>query len=300
VGDFAFWMSKLPHLRVDRAHGGPAPHKPLLLLVILDLAEQDELPTEVLPLSPELAFRFYTYWSIVAARRSHRPDIRLPFHYLQSDGFWSAVDEMGNPSPGRKLTRFARLPFDFYQFAKDPASRDKARRVLIATYFTKSEQIALSEAVGLPVPSGTDLEHEAAYRSPRDAARAGRDARFRLNVVAAYNYACALTGYSLTTITAGSVVDAAHIHEFADSRNDDLKNGLALCKNVHWSFDLGLWTIANDYHVIVAVGRFKEESPNGRSLAEYHGERLRLPADSNLWPSPIHLAWHRKNRFVGF
>jgi putative restriction endonuclease len=39
--------------------------------------------------------------------------------------------------------------------------------------------------------------------------------------VAAYNYTCALTRYRLTTIAGGSIVDAAHIHQFSDSRNND-------------------------------------------------------------------------------
>jgi putative restriction endonuclease len=48
-------------LRFDRASGDPAPHKPLLLLVVLEMDEQGLLPNEVLPLTPELAFRFCTY-----------------------------------------------------------------------------------------------------------------------------------------------------------------------------------------------------------------------------------------------
>jgi len=34
------WLGKLAHLKVDKARGDPAPHKPLLLLVVLELAEQ--------------------------------------------------------------------------------------------------------------------------------------------------------------------------------------------------------------------------------------------------------------------
>src|SRR5687767_12397161 len=98
-------LAKLAKLKVDRATGDPAPHKPLLLLVVLELAEQGVLAAPVLPLTPELAFRFFTYWSIVAHRRTQRPDIRLPFHHLQSDGFWSALGDDGKPSPDRRLTR---------------------------------------------------------------------------------------------------------------------------------------------------------------------------------------------------
>jgi len=57
-----YWLTKFANLRIDCARGDPAPHKPLLLLVICDLAEQGGLP-QVLPLSPDLAFRFHTYWS---------------------------------------------------------------------------------------------------------------------------------------------------------------------------------------------------------------------------------------------
>src|SRR6266446_9721920 len=104
MGNTEDWLAKLVHLRIDRARGDPAPHKPLLLLVILELAEQGLLPEDLLPLSPELAFRFFTFWNVVAHRRTRPPDVRLPFHYLQSDGLWSALGEDGKPSPNSRLT----------------------------------------------------------------------------------------------------------------------------------------------------------------------------------------------------
>jgi putative restriction endonuclease len=293
------WLEKLAKLNVYRAKGGAAPHKPLLLLVILELAEQGLLPRDVLPLTPELAFRFCTYWSVVAHRRTQKPDVRLPFHHLSTDGFWSPLQEDGSPSPDDRLTRFAALTSDFVAFALDPAWRDKGRRILIAKYFQPGERVALYSLLGMPIPSDNDIARDANHRSPEEAKRQGREIRFRLNIVAAYNYTCALTGYRLTTITAGSIVDAAHIHRFSDSRNNDPRNGLALCKNAHWLFDNGLWTIADDYSVIVAVGRFSEDSPDHKSLRDYHGEKIRLPDDNRLWPSPIHLAWHRKHVFQG-
>jgi putative restriction endonuclease len=146
------WLGKFSKLRVDRARGDPAPHKPLLLLVMCDLAESGDL-REVVSLSPELAFRFCTYWSIVAARRSQRPDVRLPFHFLSGDGIWSALDQRGEPSPDKNLTKHARLPSDLVAFLEDPANREKARHLLIAKYFRPSEQIALYEMIGLPATS---------------------------------------------------------------------------------------------------------------------------------------------------
>jgi putative restriction endonuclease len=108
-----------------------------------------------------------------------------------------------------------------------------------------------------------------------------------------------LTGNRLTTITAGNIVDAAHIHQFADSRNYDPRNGIALSKNAHWLFDNGLWTLTDDYKVIVAVGRFSEDIPDQKGLLQYHEQSLRLPSENRLWPDPLHIAWHRKHRFQG-
>jgi len=291
------WLAKFARLRVDRARGDPAPHKPLLLLVALELAEQGQLPEDVLSLSPELAFRFLTFWNVVAHRRTQPPDVRLPFHYLQSDGFWSALDENNKSSPDKRLTRYAALNEEFVAFAKDPVLRDKARRILIEKYFQPAERVALYSLVGLHVTDEKDSIAETIDNAVYYARQQGREARFRLTVVAAYDYACALTNYRLTTIDAGSIVDAAHIHQFADSRNNDARNGLALSKNAHWLFDQGLWTIADDYTVIVAIGQFTEQSPDQKALRDYHGQKIRLPKDPVLWPNPIHLAWHRKNKF---
>src|SRR6266481_1515435 len=95
----AQWLGKLTNLKVDKARGDPAPHKPLLLLVVLELGEQTQSFGDILALTPELAFRFCTYWSIVAHRRTQAPDLRYPLYHLKSDGFWSPLGEDGKPAP---------------------------------------------------------------------------------------------------------------------------------------------------------------------------------------------------------
>jgi hypothetical protein len=142
------WLGKMAKLHVYKSKDGPAPHKPLLLLVVLDMAEAGALPHKTLPLTPDLAFQFCSFWAIVAHRRKQKPDVRLPFHHLKTDGFWSALDENSNPSPDVRLTRFAELTSDFVAFAKEPAFREQARRILIAKYFQPAERVALYTMVG--------------------------------------------------------------------------------------------------------------------------------------------------------
>ena len=71
---------------------GTLPHKPLLLLVVLDLAQESVLGPDTLPLTPQLAFRFCAYWSIVAHRRNQKPDMRFPFTKLKTEGVWTPLD----------------------------------------------------------------------------------------------------------------------------------------------------------------------------------------------------------------
>jgi putative restriction endonuclease len=297
------WLDKFCRLRVDRASGDIAPHKPLLLLVVCDLAEEGLLRGNRLALTPQLASRFFSYWPIVAQRRRRAPDVRLPFHHLGSDGVWIPLDQDGNHSPARLTTRAAELPSDLVAVLSEASQRDQLRQLLIARYFQPSEQIALYEAIGLPVPPRIEIEQNAIYGNAAAAAKlVGREARFRIRVLAAYEYTCALTGHRLTTISGASIVDAAHIHQFADSRNNDIDNGIALSKNAHWLFDHGLWTLSDDYEVIeviVASDAFEESAPHDAILLSMkQGARILLPKDTALRPNLAHLDWHRRKRFA--
>src|SRR5580698_6432450 len=120
------WLTRISKLNVYKAKGGPAPHKPLLLLVLLEMAEQRLLPEKTLPLTPDLAFRFDSYSGIVAHRRTQRPDVRFPFHHLESDGFWSALTEAGDPSPDFRLTRYAEMDGSFLDCMKEATWRERA------------------------------------------------------------------------------------------------------------------------------------------------------------------------------
>ena len=145
--------------------------------------------------------------------------------------------------------------------------RDQARRLIAAKYFTGGERTALCALLDIPVPTESQMLRETAALEQTAAVEQGREARFRLTVIPAYNYTCALTGYRLVTVTSGSIVDAAHIHQFADSRNNDPRNGLALCKNAHWLFDIGLWTLDDDYRVRVASTKFSESGTDALLLS---------------------------------
>lgn len=288
------WLRILGKLRVDRSKG-IAPHKPLLLLVLLEMLEKAELQSPVLQLTPETAFRFSQFATIVAHRRTQRLDIRLPFYHLVSDGIWSTFTKEGEESRDPKWTQYVRINEEFFSLSQSAEFRLAARTILIRTYFEPAEQMALASLANIAIE---DLDFsETLVRESEASYQRGRDVRFRLDIVAAYNYTCALTGYRVTTIDGASIIDAAHIHQFSESRNNDPKNGIALCKNAHWMFDQGLWSLDEDYQVIVAQTAFDEATRDQKSLRDFHGTQIALPSNTNLWPDPLHLAWHRKHKF---
>jgi putative restriction endonuclease len=289
-----YWLHKLTTLRIDRARGNPAPHKPLLLLVIIEMVEKGEIASRDVTLSPNLAYRFSAFWSVVANRRKQSPEVRLPFHHLGSSGIWQPLMADGRPSPDRKLTTAVRLDPSFFDCLTDQKFRDRARRVLIETspYFYPEERAALYSMFQMIPTTPKVRQNEEPYRA---SIQAGRDARFRIEVVIlAYHHTCALTGYRMTTMEMESIVDAAHIHEFRDSRNNDPRNGLALSKNAHWQFDRGLWSLNDDYRVLVNKEKFLEEGVPGQLLADLAGRRIFLPSDPKYWPESTYLDWHRR------
>jgi putative restriction endonuclease len=290
------WLDRIAKLNKARNN---APHKPLLLLTILDLAEAGEFRAAPMSLTLEIAFRFETFAQIVAYRRSQRIDIRMPFHHLKSDGFWLAFTKDDSLSKHLAVTHYIVPDEAFVAACSDPVFREAARRLIIAKHFEPAERNALYHMVGLTIPDDDQIARDANFEFPDDAERAGRNGRFRIDVAAAYAFTCALTGYRVTTLDGGSIVDAAHIHQFADSRNNDPRNGLALSKNAHWLFDRGLWTIDDDYRVLVACEEFIESCPDQTAMVDYHGRQLRLPVNEQFWPDRRHCRWHRKQRFRG-
>jgi putative restriction endonuclease len=289
-----YWLRKLATLRIDRARGNPAPHKPLLLLVIMEMVEKGEIASREVTLSPNLAFRFSVFWSVVADRRRQSPEVRLPFHHLGSSGIWQPLMANGQPSPDKKLTTSVRLDPSFFDCLADGKFRDRGRRILIETspYFYPEERAALYSMLRVNPALPEVRQNEELYRT---SVQTGRDARFRIEVVIlAYQHTCALTGYRMTTMEMESIVDAAHIHEFRDSRNNDPQNGLALSKNAHWQFDRGLWSLNDDYRVLVNKEKFLEEGVPGQRLADFEGRKIFLPSDPKYWPESTYLGWHRR------
>lgn len=121
-----------------------------------------------------------------------------------------------------------------------------------------------------------------------------RDRIFRRNVLRAYSERCAISGLRLINGMGRAEVSAAHIRPVEANGPDIVNNGIALSGTVHWMFDRGLLSLADDLQILVSR---QTNDPDGiRALINNTGYAFptRHPFER---PHPRFLQWHRENCF---
>ncbi len=147
-------------------------------------------------------------------------------------------------------------------------------------------------------PSGARAEDPVApFERPvieRLMSRPYRDIAFRRKVREAYDFRCAMSGLRLRNGGGRPEVQAAHIRPVEHHGSDSVRNGLALTGTLHWMFDRGLLSVAEDLTILVSRNKVPSEVVDRLVLPH---KRLSLPVDQRDWPHPENLRWHRENVF---
>ncbi|MBN2148000.1 MAG: hypothetical protein JW726_11455 [Anaerolineales bacterium] len=230
------YIHKFSHLRTDRTGGwtaatqGQAPHKPILLLSVLDLFAQGRITNNLIEITPELGELFAAYWSKVLPDR--RGNLALPFFHLQSSRFWHLLPQPGQEAALQatrqvdtlrqlgKLLIGARLDDELFQLLQAAESRNALRTTLIQTYFAQefhSDLLALGEINLQAFVYSQHLIEQARNQVKEIAGEEDayqptvRDQGFRKAVVRIYNHRCAFCGVRMLTADGHTAVEAAHI-----------------------------------------------------------------------------------------
>lgn len=292
-----------------------APHKPLLLLSVIDLFAQGYIRQNFIELDDELMELFGLYWQAVNPP-SKRGDITMPFFHLHSEGFWHLLPQPGQESvlaakrrtdglkQLRQLVLGARLDDALYRLLQDEQSRHLLRTTLIQTYFAPEVHQRLVERGQSNAEAfqySMDLLQKAKENTAKDAPEemyspAVRDQGFRRVIVTIYEHRCAFCGVRILTADGHTAIEAAHIIPWHVSHNDDPRNGLALCRLCHWSFDEGLVTLTPSYQIKLSPQLAAPDNIPGHLFA--FGKRPFLgPNDQSLWPFTESITWHQQTLF---
>jgi len=119
-----------------------------------------------------------------------------------------------------------------------------------------------------------------------------RDAKFKQNIRRLYDRRCAFTGLRLINGGGRPEVEAAHIVPVEKGGNDSIQNGIALSGTVHWMFDRGLLTLADDFKIL----RSRHLNHDVSHLLN-RDMRAKVPSEAHHQPHPEYLDWHRRNVF---
>lgn len=150
-------------------------------------------------------------------------------------------------------------------------------------------------------PASAVAEEQTPYAFEQDRTqmltlRTVRDRVFRSKVLQAYDRRCAFTGFQFINGGGRAEVEAAHIKSVGAKGPDVVQNGLALSGTVHWMFDRGLISLADDRTVLLSNHINDVDGVRKILLADGHA---RFPEQKRDWPDAAFLRWHREVCFKG-
>jgi len=132
-----------------------------------------------------------------------------------------------------------------------------------------------------------------------------RNRAFKQAVKEAYDFKCAVCGMKIySPNTLHWEVEAAHIVPHRENGKDDILNGLALCRLHHWAFDIGWFTLEDNFNIL-ASRKIKDLPDDFGKLENYdfmrqlakENLRISLPKEQDIYPHPNAIKWHRENIF---
>lgn len=318
ANSLSIYIKALTSVKRGSTRYGLAPHKPVLLLTFLEMAQRGLLAGNRVTVSADLVGLFQENWRLLVTTL-HQADFNQPFYYLQNDkvqghGFWFLLPRKGMSIHGHiksistLISHLDHGYFDpnLYQLMCDPYTNHLLRTALLDRYFPERSQAYLvSKSLNQSYLKEIEdyILHDAADPTKTLVLREEeevyvRQGYFKKYIPQIYKDTCCVSGMKLVSTHGYAMIDACHIVPFGVSQNDRITNGLALCPNAHRAFDRGLLSIGSDYTVLVSP-YIHEAEDHPYSLGNLKGKKIILPEREDYLPSQSNLQWHRENVFKG-
>lgn len=241
-------------------------------------------------------------------RKEHRVKKSLLWHRLlfRAADSLAKANLVSRPTRTHQLTRRKEwmLTENGFDEALKFSNIPTARKTFLPTKSYEVQKIVkkLSES---PRPENYNPfdEEKKVTKATRESALRTRG--FRQAVIEVYSCKCAVCGLKINSPDSLSwEVEAAHIVPHRSLGRDDIWNGIALCHLHHWAFDVGWFTLLDDYMIKVSPEVHSLPSDFGR-LGDYEfvrvlsneSTRILLPKRSEIHPHQNAIRWHRQNIF---
>lgn len=312
--NLSYYIHCFTHLKRDSKNGG-APHKPVLLLSVLQMFEQGVFCDNRIYVIPELVASFKSIWSKIVIT-NHFPIFALPFYHLNSEPFWKLIPNQGcekwveSKSSMRSFgnlttaVNYASIDKELFEILSIHENIDILKWSLLDRYFPETKSHfnisndnfpsgnLLHEKSDVYIQKIINLKNEVDENTFQEEVFI-RSGLFKREIPKIYNHTCAISGLRISAIANVSMIDACHIVPFSECYDDSLSNGIALCPNLHRAFDRGLISISDNYTILINKN-FIENKKSVFNISQFEGKRISLPYSEELYPSLENIAKHRK------
>lgn len=305
------YLKKLTHLNRASKDGEKAPHKPILLISIIESIEAGDIGENKIEITPELIARFKDNWNRLVKSNIFQPNFSLPFFHMKSEGFWHLHTFYSKEilvTSSNSIKSFAQLKdsveyayFDdvLYEVLQQPKAREEIYQILLAKYFNGHETIhkqgGLFEILAHQILNDSVSDYKKLIEKADEEEVFVRCGVFKKVVPKIYDYSCCISGMRVISGFDVQMVDACHIIPFSFSHDDTITNGISLSPNFHRAFDRGLISLNEEYRVIVS-NSFTENDTNF-ALKSFEGKRILLPNEKHHLPSIENIKWHNEKIF---
>src|ERR1017187_2218 len=310
------YLKYFKKLHIDRSHG-VAPHKPILLISILQAFQSGLINTRKIYITPELVALFKTNWNSLVAT-NHVCRISYPFYYLKSEKFWKLipktgfdnVDKMGSLVKSfanlNAAVDYALIDENLYLLALDKKTNTILLQFLLDNYFPATKD-NFNNSTDYQQKLFDDIEGKILNEKPSEYKKEIknllldnneeevylRGSLFKREIPKIYNNTCCISGMKINATINVSMIDACHIIPFSESYDDTITNGIALCPNLHRAFDRGLIAIDDNYKVLINHN-FVEAKNTVYTIQEFERKQIFLPNTQRYFPSLENIKKHRE------
>ena len=315
--NLTYYCSRFENLRRDYKNGG-APHKPILLISLIQAFQQGFYKTAEISIIPELVGYFKSNWNKLVFT-NHQCLFTLPFYHMNSEPFWSLIPKIGcemwvkSKSSMRSFAnlttaiKYAVIDEELKELFLEKDGSGILVQLLLEKYFPTTKDkfdfrsnnyVSDIEDQIAEDPKETYQKRLLQIRSELDNDAFQEEVYIRSNIFKKeipkiYNYTCCISGFRIDAVSNISMIDACHIIPFSESYNDTITNGIALSPTLHRAFDRGLISIDDDYKVLVN-NNFSEVNRTPYNIKQFTGIKLLLPSNEQFFPSLDSLSQHRK------
>lgn len=315
IKDISYYCSLFDKLRRDHKNGG-APHKPILLISLIQAFQQKIYSSNQIQITPELVGLFKSNWNNLVTT-NHQCLFTLPFYHMSSEPFWKLIPNSGceiwvmSKSSMRSFAnlstaiKYVEIDEELKNLIVNQVDSNLLIEFLLEKYFPETKNNFSNNNYFYEIKSQILNESLSEYQQKILLIKSKIDSEefqeeiyirsniFKKEVPKIYNYTCCISGLRIDVIDNISVIDACHIIPFSVGYNDSITNGIALCPNLHRAFDRGLITINERFQVIVN-NNFSEPTNSPYSIKQFDKQFINLPNDTNFHPSIESLKHHMK------